>query len=193
MLQARYRDLPDMVNILDLAFAADPHIAWFTGQPGSARTARRRRRVLFRLLACAAISTGQAWLSDDRQAVALWKRHDSRPAGLRYFLANLAYLATMGIKLTGLSLAMEDQVAARMPPGPWLFLWSVGVHPERQGQGRFKTLVTPLLDQARAQGMPVLLETTLDNNVAIYRHHGFVLTDRYRFRDSPEVLVMRRD
>jgi len=190
MRLAQSSDLSQMTEILDRCFQSDAHIAWFIRAGKNEKNNQIRRKVLMRLLCEQALSCGLAYVSDNGQGVGLWQRYNAKPKGLSYLRANLAYLFTCGLKASLKSLAMENEVQKRFPRGDYLFLWTLGIAEEYRGQGIFKELVDPLLNEARGKNIPVYLETTVEKNIAIYEHYGFEVIDTYRFQDSPQITFM---
>jgi ribosomal protein S18 acetylase RimI-like enzyme len=193
MRPASVADIPAMVRILAQAFEVDPHVAWFIGDPKDPAKALRRRQALERFLCHHAVSCRLAYLSDDGRAAALWQKSGCKPHGVGYRLANLGYFWRCGLSATIRSLAGEGQANKRLPKGPYLFLWTIGVAAEARGRGLFRELVSPVLQEADSGLVPVFLETTVTRNVSIYEHYGFTVVERYRYRDGPEVAFMRRE
>jgi ribosomal-protein-alanine N-acetyltransferase len=79
--------------------------------------------------------------------------------------------------------------------GDLVDLQRVAVAPEHRGTGVASTLVTALLDAARADGAErVLLEVAADNGPALglYARHGFAEIDRRPayYRDGRDALVL---
>jgi GNAT superfamily N-acetyltransferase len=60
-------------------------------------------------------------------------------------------------------------------PEPWRYLGSIGITPERQGQGLGSLLLRRLLGDAAAAGQPVGLITDRAENLPFYRRAGFDL------------------
>lgn len=83
------------------------------------------------------------------------------------------------IRIMGLTLPrMLKLIGARANHDPCERHWHVGpigVRPELQGRGAGKVLLRSFLATADEQGMPVFLETDLDQNVALYEKFGFMV------------------
>jgi GNAT superfamily N-acetyltransferase len=185
--------IPPVTALLSEAFDRDPHVLWFIGNPKSESTRKRRIRALMNYMCRATRSSNSAFVSDDGRGAALWRRDSSVFRGIGYIAANLRYLFTCGIKATVRSLRMEKIVAQKMPHGPYLFLWTVGIQASARGKGILRELVAPLLSESDDNGIPVYLETTVERNVEIYRHYGFELVETYSAYDSPLIYFMRRN
>ena len=192
MRSASVADIPAMVDLLAKAFEFDPYIAWF-GNPKDRAIARGRRQALEYCLCHSAVSCERAYLSDDGKAAALWQEYGKKPRSLGFMLANLGYFLRCGLSSTIRSVGAEAEAARKLPAEPHLFLWTIGVDPEARGRGQFRELLSPLLEEADSARVPVFLETTVERNVSIYERHGFTLVERYRYRDSPEIRLMRRE
>ncbi len=59
-------------------------------------------------------------------------------------------------------------------------LQAIAVRKDLGGTGRFRKLLTPVLDRAAARGCPVVLQTFTMENAEKYRHMGFSLMGQTR-------------
>lgn len=57
-----------------------------------------------------------------------------------------------------------------------------------QGSGAFRRLITPVLQRAAQEKLPVLLDTHDRDNVRIYRHFGFEVAGEHRGRRDPDIV-----
>jgi hypothetical protein len=62
------------------------------------------------------------------------------------------------------------------------------VDPSLQGSGVFRKLFQPIIDQAKADGLPVTLETHDKANVPIYEHFGFKMHLETPTKTDPSVV-----
>lgn len=193
MRNATIADLPHMRAVLNDSFENDPHVNWFIGSPAHPERARRRRAALMEVLCRHSLSCGLAFVSDDGQAAALWQHSERRPQGMAFLMAEIRYAGRCGLAASLRSLALERESGRLRPSQPHFFLWAIGVSPGSRGRGLFGDLVRPILEDASAKGQEVWLETTVQRNVEIYTHYGFSIAQRYRFRDTPEIILMRRN
>jgi GNAT superfamily N-acetyltransferase len=77
---------------------------------------------------------------------------------------------------------------------PWRYLAVVGVDPEHQGQGYGTVLVTKVVADARAAGLPVGLATDGARNVPLYERCGFrVIREMLAPDGETKVWTMRTD
>lgn len=53
----------------------------------------------------------------------------------------------------------------------------IAVHPSVRGTGVFRKLITPILQRAQEEGIPVVLQTHNAATIAKYEHMGFVLKE----------------
>lgn len=185
-------DVPHLVDLLSHAFRQDPHIEWFIGCPRDSVVAINRRKALMRYLAVASISIGEAWLTDSGQAAAFWLRHDAKPHGAHFIFANFGYLFGCGLIATRRSLRAEKDLSRRLPNGPFRILWAIGVAETARGTGQVRELLEPHLQKADQTGIPVYLETTVERNIAIYRHYRFEVDYTYIVDTGLPVAFMRR-
>ncbi|MFI7384201.1 GNAT family N-acetyltransferase [Streptomyces sp. NPDC049813] len=57
-----------------------------------------------------------------------------------------------------------------------VYLWMIGVHPERQGEGLGTALMAPVLERCDREGVPAYLEASNARSRALYERLGFVFT-----------------
>ncbi|MGY1825918.1 GNAT family N-acetyltransferase [Blastococcus sp. SYSU DS0541] len=87
----------------------------------------------------------------------------------------------------------EAALALRRPADRHVILASLGVLPHRQGRGIGAATLTPGLDRADQDGLPVHLETSAEPNVRFYRRLGFAITDVVDLpAGGPRTWLMRR-
>lgn len=94
--------------------------------------------------------------------------------------------------LTTLS-ALEPFHQRDVPTAHW-YIFVLGVSPEAQGTGVGRRLLQPVLDRARADGLPCYLETAQPKNVGFYQHLGFrVLVHMVEPTSGLPLWTFRRD
>ena len=80
-----------------------------------------------------------------------------------------------------------------VPPEHW-YVFVLGVEPSAQGHGLGRALLTPVIEEARRDGLPCYLETSAPKNVDFYRHLGFrVLRDIDDQRSGLRLWTLRLD
>jgi ribosomal protein S18 acetylase RimI-like enzyme len=80
------------------------------------------------------------------------------------------------------------------PKTPHYYLFAIGVRPDCKGQGIGTQLISHLLRQCDAQGMPAYLENSKEENLAFYEGHGFKVQQQIRFaKSAPPVWLMWRE
>lgn len=80
-----------------------------------------------------------------------------------------------------------------VPHAHWYVL-VLGVSPEAQGTGLGRALLEPVIDRARAEGLPCYLETAQPKNLGFYQHLGFrVLVDMVEPKSGLHLWTFRRD
>lgn len=163
------------LDLLDLAFADDPTLAWYLFAERPDFAARRRAYLASYL---------HFHRRNDLPTLAAWQ--DQRLLGLSYFSlgdetpdsASLAELGQAIRRQCGEDcLAQLDRLLdafERQLPGPcWARIEFIGVAPGQQGRGIGGALLTQTLAACRHHGCPgVALETGEPRNLALYRRHG---------------------
>ena len=80
----------------------------------------------------------------------------------------------------------------RSPQGAALYLQTLAVHPSRQRQGVGSFLISPTLECADRDRLPVYLETTKEANVTYYRRFGFDVVEDLMVGGALRVWTMLR-
>jgi GNAT superfamily N-acetyltransferase len=187
---ARLEDTDALATMLARAFDDDPVTAWVYGR------ARRRAHWatrFFRWQIQRLLPQGVTWTAQARDGAALWAlpgqwREDAAES-LALVRATLpGILPRLPRVLRGLT-----QVEARHPARLHLYLVSLGVEPDRQGQGLGSELLAPGLALCDREGLPAYLETSKERNVAFYARHGFRVTDELLLPKGPPIWFLWRD
>jgi ribosomal protein S18 acetylase RimI-like enzyme len=183
---ARVDEIPAVLDLLMLAFSADPPVryVWRTAEEYA-----RWHRPFFMAMAGDAFSHGTAFVTDDLSAVALW-----RPPGAE---ADPEAVGNVVVRaLPPERLVVPGQVGEAMggfhPHEPHWYLPLLGVDPARQGQGLGSALLKHSLRICDAQGAPAYLESSNPKNVPLYERHGFEVTGRIQPGDFPGLTPMLR-
>lgn len=64
----------------------------------------------------------------------------------------------------------------------------VAINPALKGSGAFRKLITPILNRAKSENIPVLLDTHDKDNVPIYQHFGFEIVRQYVSKRDHEII-----
>jgi L-amino acid N-acyltransferase YncA len=76
---------------------------------------------------------------------------------------------------------------------PHIYVRTVGVRTELQGQGLGSKLMQPTLERADAAGLPAYIEASSERSAALYERLGFVHLGVFELPDGgPRVWPMRR-
>lgn len=173
--EATAEDVERAADTLTAAFEHYP----FTRHTIAAADHLRRLREFQRLfLTEVGLPHGRVWLSDDAAAVAVWSTPDSGQAA-----AAMEALLPTFIDLAGdradASAEAQQLMGEHRPSEPVWFLGTVGVHPEAQGRGLGRKVISTGLREADAAAVPAFLETSAERNVSLYESLGFRATADY--------------
>lgn len=74
------------------------------------------------------------------------------------------------------------------------YLASLGVAPDRQGEGLGSRLIAPVLEICDSDGIPAYLESSKHSNIAFYARHGFRVTGELQLPSGgPTIYPMWRE
>lgn len=117
---------------------------------------------------------GEVWLSDDGHACALVLYPQNKRSTL--LLDIQLILKAIGIGGVKKALSRENRIKAKKPAIPMLYIWFIGVDPAVQHKGIGSKLLQEII--ARAQGLPVYLETSNVKNLPWYTRFGFEIYEQ---------------
>jgi GNAT superfamily N-acetyltransferase len=185
-------EIPAAVEVLARAFYADPVWSWAFPDP---ELRLEQHRVVWGLVAKAALGYESAWLSGDCAAVALWippGKPELRPED--------------GTRLEGLLLELLGDGAARVletfqcfedahpEAEPHYYLSLLATDPDQRGGGLGMGLLAATLERIDAQGVPAFLESSNPVNDHRYERLGFRRCGEFELpEDGPSVTQMWRD
>jgi ribosomal protein S18 acetylase RimI-like enzyme len=87
-----------------------------------------------------------------------------------------------------------DWLGGHVPDDPCWFLDILAVDANARGRGLGRHLIEHGLDRARADGSPAFLETSVQDNVALYQRFGFRVVRELEAPDGgPTIWFMRAD
>ncbi len=193
MTLASRKDKVRVMEILIRSFENDPLIRWFTSPCDRGKS--RRIRSLMNFAFEKGFAQQGIYLTDDRNAVAIWKYGKTNMMTFRLFRAYLDFGLTMGLAKMMEIFKMEKQVNKRHPKVQhYLYLWFLGVMPNHQGKGLSSALLNPKLALADKNAEPIYLETNNEKNIKIYECRGFKLYDRCTLDSTThtEIYFMRK-
>jgi GNAT superfamily N-acetyltransferase len=179
--------------VLARAFVDDPLVIAMCAAP----PAQRERRMLwsFRIGVrshCLAAQPG--WTLAGPGAVPVAAVLMTRPGMQVDISADLLFtlrgLLHMGVRTGVRGFQAARAIAARVPPEPFTYLRTLGVHPGLRGRGLGSRLVEQVVRSAPVS-LPVYLETAKENNVAFYTRHGFDCIEEFRCLGVPVWRMLR--
>lgn len=182
--------LGEASDVLARAFHDDPAWTWLFPDD-----ARRRRllpwlfRVGFEVTAADVWTTGglvrgaARWLPPGRPAMRLGPT-------LRALVATPFRLGASTTPFLAYGRAVEA-LRADAEPGPHWYLAGIGVDPRSQRQGIGSALIAPGVEAAARDGLPTVLLTNNEGNLAFYERHGFaVVREEETPRGGPNAWAM---
>lgn len=120
--------------------------------------------------------------SQDMEGIATWMPSENYPITFWRALRAIPLSVTLRFaSYGGYSLKRFgqyiDSVHARLAPFKHVYLESLGVDPQFQGEGHAGSLLRHMLTRLDRTDMPCYLETAEEHNVGLYRHYGFRVVD----------------
>jgi len=192
--RVREADVAPLVEVLVRAFDDDPIAHYFfRGQ----RHHRRGLRRFFDLqLRREYLANGEAWTTTELAGAALWSPPGRPRPGLRDLVRLLPLvgdLVGVGRDAGRVARLLAEVERARPAEMHW-YLGVLGTDPVHQRHGVASALLQEVLPRVDAEGLPVYLETSKEENIAFYGRHGFAVTDEIHVpADGPTLWLMWRE
>jgi GNAT superfamily N-acetyltransferase len=180
------------VETLARAFYGDPVWSWAFPDP---ERRLEQHRVVWGLVAEAALGYGSAWLTGNCAAVALWippGKPELRPEDEERLPSLLAGL--LGDGAARVLETFERFEVAHPEREPHYYLSLLGTNPDHSGKGLGMGLLADTLARIDAEGAPAFLESSNPVNTPRYERLGFSVCGEFELpEDGPSVTQMWRD
>lgn len=170
MLAVSTKDQTSLSKVLARAFEQDPILRWVV--PDDAEYARFAEK-FFQLQLD---NSGASYTNPAKTGVALWFGPDDQHSLLAQALSSIKTILLLRGNLARAN-RLQSIMASYRPRRDFLHLTHLATSPEAQGSGIARTLLKPMLEQAKAFKLPVYLECTNRENLSFYRQFGFRLID----------------
>lgn len=162
-------DHSELVTLIESGFAGNEAISYTVG------SSTRRQHYLARFLCSFGTSRDAIHISGDGSAVMLYYSSDLRVPWYKDAWAEVLLLMR-GIPFTRWWRVWKRSrsiTAIRKTQGRYLHCWYIGVIPShRNGRGAGE-LMQKLFAESEKQGLPILIETTMEQNERVYARLGF--------------------
>jgi ribosomal protein S18 acetylase RimI-like enzyme len=175
-----------VIDVITLAFAADPMARWATPDPVRYLAGMP---MVARAFGGNGFAHGSVHIAADAAGAAMWLPPGVEPDGDR--LAALVMENSPENRRADLGGVLE-RMGATHPHEPHWYLPLIGVDPTRQGQGVGAALLRHALARIDAEGQPAYLESSNPRNIGLYRRHGFEPIGTIQVGGSPPIVPMLR-
>jgi GNAT superfamily N-acetyltransferase len=183
-------DLRDRtLDMVVAAFRTDPVLRWVWPTDERYETCARP---FFGLLLDLRRESGEVWIADEGDAVAMWD-----PPGGLYVPTDQDRWPAVQQRFSDVErerwATFEASMAIPEPAGPHWFLGVLATSPALQRRGLGRHVVAPMLGAADRTSLPTYLETAGEGNLAFYRRLGFAPAAEVQMPDGPLCWLLRRD
>jgi ribosomal protein S18 acetylase RimI-like enzyme len=177
----------EAMRIIAEAFADDPVINWTCNHPASVLP-------FFEITLPVFFPHQLSYLDPQGRGAAAWLGpHQTLKWPVK--LSSVRKVLKLG-GLTGVYRMLRSGAKTEKfhPKTPHYYLFAIGVTPDNKGKGIGSALITHILKQCDAEGMPAYLENSKEENLAFYQGHGFKVQRKIQFAASaPPVWLMWRE
>lgn len=186
--KATYKDRSKVVKILCTSFRHDPHMDWLLAKCVNPD----KLKIMMTYLFHKTMKIGKVYLSNDENAVALWKSEKKEQFTPDYMWRNLKFFLDIGL-VSILRILKNERFTYKQYPKKekYFHLYLIGVLPDYQGKGYASMLINPILETMLNNSIPVYPETANAKNVKIYERKGFKLYNTW-FRPGIELYYMKK-
>jgi ribosomal protein S18 acetylase RimI-like enzyme len=185
--KATRKDKTAVVGILTQAFWNEPLINWFAGNH---KNKKQRLDTLMSFVFEKRLPNGEVFITNDSQAVAIWRNDTATKFSIGLMLEYLKFLWIYGYKKVMEIGRYEKSVHSRYPKDKSIYyLWMLGTSNQSQGRGLGSRLMNYMLKDADKNNIDTYLETATESNVALYQHKGFELYDQMQVVGEPNITI----
>jgi GNAT superfamily N-acetyltransferase len=179
-------DVEPLINVMVLAFAADPVARWMYRDPQRYLAYFGR---FIRAFAGKAFSTGTAWSVGGSLGAALWL-----PPGVKPEEEAIVAILDESVPRDVMAdvNAMFGEMAAYHTRDLHWYLPTIGVEPHLHRRGLGSALLAETLRWCDQEHLPAYLESSNPANTALYQRFGFEALGVIRVGHSPPMLPMLR-
>lgn len=173
MTKASYSDRKSVVSILTASFADNKSVNYIIKQD------RKRMYRISKLMEYSfdyCFWFGEILLSDDKKACALIIFPDKKKTTVKSVAADIKLIAgCTGLINAKKAMRREATIKKIHPSQSFSYLWFIAVSPSEQNKGAGTVLLKQILEKSKAEGRPVILETSTERNLPWYMKHGFTI------------------
>jgi ribosomal protein S18 acetylase RimI-like enzyme len=171
MRQAILTDRSVVVDLLSHAFEHNKSVNHVVKQDVH-RTKRIKRLMEYSFEIC--YTSGEIWISDDKQSCALLLFPDKNKLSLqRVWLDVQLVFSAVGLNRITDVMKREAKIKNNHPKVPFCHLWFIGVVPEQQHKGKGSVLLQHIIEESRKKKKSIYLETSVEMNLKWYKKFGF--------------------
>lgn len=178
MIEAAIADKDRVIQILANSFENNKSVNYVLPQ---GRNHTRRLHYLMEYSFNVCFTNGNVYMSEDKNACALvLYPHKSRYEPKRLLWDLKLMFFAFGLFQLPKVLKREKIIAQLKDKGPHMYVWFIGVDSGQQQKGIGSRLMNEVLQKARSEQLPILLETSTLENIPWYKKLGFEI---YRTHD----------
>jgi ribosomal protein S18 acetylase RimI-like enzyme len=179
-------DEAGVVDVITLAFSADPLVRWAMPEPAVYLAAMPES---VRAFGGNGFAHGTVFCLDGCLGAAMWLPPGVEPDAERLF-AVIEENVSSAIRPD--LMGVFEQMGDYHPAEPHWYLPLIGVDPACHGQGLGSALMRHALQRCDADGLPAYLESSNPRNIALYQRHGFEIIGEIQVGASPTMVPMLR-
>jgi ribosomal protein S18 acetylase RimI-like enzyme len=179
-------DEAGVVDVITLAFSADPLVRWAMPEPAVYLAAMPES---VRAFGGNGFAHGTVFCLDGCLGAAMWLPPGVEPDAERLF-AVIEENVSSAIRPD--LMGVFEQMGDYHPAEPHWYLPLIGVDPVCHGQGLGSALMRHALQRCDADGLPAYLESSNPRNIALYQRHGFEIIGEIQVGASPTMVPMLR-
>jgi ribosomal protein S18 acetylase RimI-like enzyme len=174
------------IDVLVLAFAADPVVRWTWRDPG---VYLATFPAFARAFGGRAFAHGSGDYVEGYAGAALWLPPDVHPDEAAL---NAVFERSVSAAMRKDAAAMMEQMGRYHPREPHWYLPLIGVDPSYQGKGYGAALMRHALSRCDRERTPAYLESTNPRNITLYERHGFERLGTVQVGAAPPIVPMLR-
>ena len=137
---------------------------------------------------------GGLYLSNDGNGIAIFYVEDLKRTYMDHWADIKLAFQVVGFSRVRYLLAKESYRKRIRPKEPFFYVWFLGVEKPHRGKDSILDLKNMIFNEAARLNLPILIETTIEQNKRVYERFGFEVYHIHRFHDRmPPTYFMRRN
>lgn len=189
MKLVRPSDTSKVVQILTDSFQTNPSALWVIKQDDKVQ---KRLKALIDYAVKTGMQNDGVFLSDDESTAAICFEEPASENMKSYWHQLELIARAITLPRVPQVLKREAYLKKHRPDEQHLNFWFLGVDPQKKGSGGVHDIKNGIFQLAKEKNLPILLETSVQRNKAVYEYFGFRTYHTWKQSEDYTLWFMRK-